>query len=368
MRSRYAMAVVIAAVGICAATTSEARANSVTPICTTDQTGQQQCAGGWFTTPLVLSWNWSPIAGASPNPACTLKQQFDGDTLTTVTCDVNWAVPPEITYRYTVRVELSSPTANASPSRRPDSNGWYNHPLTASMSGSAFSGIGSCSAPTYAGPDSATAQITGTCVDNAGKTATATLTFRYDSTPPALHAVADPGDRTVRLTALVHDVAPLARIKIVRRPGARHAKAVTLNLGRHRSFDDTRVRNGSRYRYTFIARDVAGNVSERTVAVVPGPRLLAPARGAVVPAPPLLRWTPVRHASYYNVQLFRGRKILSRWPARARIQLTSGWTFARRHVRLRAGRYRWYVWPGFGPRSAARYGHLIGSATFVVGG
>jgi hypothetical protein len=251
--------------------------------------------------------------------------------------------------------------------RPPDSNGWFNHPVTASLSGSAFSGIASCSAPRYAGPDSATAQITGTCVDNAGKTATATATFRYDSTPPALLTAADPGDGSVELRALATDLAPLARIQIVRSPGLGHAKKSTLHSGSG-SFDDTRVRNGSRYRYTFIVRDVAGNISERTVTVVPGPRLLAPVRGAAVMAPPLLRWTPVRHADYYNVQLFRGRKILSRWPAHASLQLKTAWKFAGRHFRLRPARYRWYVWPGFGPPSAGRYGHLIGSGTFVVRG
>jgi hypothetical protein len=28
--------------------------------------------------------------------------------------------------------------------------------------------------------------------------------------------------------------------------------------------------------------------------------------------------------------------------------------------------YRWYVWPGFGPRSANRYGKLLGTRKFVV--
>jgi hypothetical protein len=235
------------------------------------------------------------------------------------------------------------------------------------VSGSAFSGIASCSAATYAGPDSAAAQITGACVDNAGKTATAAATIRYDSTPPALQPVADPGDQSVRLQALATDLAPLAGIEIVRSPGLRRAKRTMLHSGSG-SFDDTRVRNGSRYQYTFIARDVAGNVSERTLTVVPGPRLVAPVSGATVTAPPLLRWTPVRHASYYNVQLYRGKKVLSLWPAHANLQLKSGWTFARRHHRLRAGRYRWYVWPGYGRRSAGRYGHLVGAGTFVVAG
>jgi hypothetical protein len=235
------------------------------------------------------------------------------------------------------------------------------------VSGSAFSGIAYCSAQTYAGPDSPTAQIAGTCVDNAGKTATALVRFSYDSTPPNLQVTAEPGDGSVQLRALASDVAPLARIEIVRSPGLRHANKSMLHSGSG-SFDDKRVRNGARYRYTFIARDVAGNASERTLTVVPGPRLLAPYAGAVVAAPPLLRWTPVRRASYYNVQLYRRGKVLSAWPAHNSLQLRSGWRFARRHYSLKTGRYRWYVWPGFGPRSAARYGHLIGSGSFTIAG
>jgi hypothetical protein len=28
--------------------------------------------------------------------------------------------------------------------------------------------------------------------------------------------------------------------------------------------------------------------------------------------------------------------------------------------------YRWYVWPGVGPRSANRYGPVLGGSTFTV--
>ncbi len=30
------------------------------------------------------------------------------------------------------------------------------------------------------------------------------------------------------------------------------------------------------------------------------------------------------------------------------------------------GRYRWYVWPGFGARSKTRYGPLLGGSFFFV--
>jgi hypothetical protein len=82
---------------------------------------------------------------------------------------------------------------------------------------------------------------------------------------------------------------------------------------------------------------------------------------------PLLRWTAVRGASYYNFQLYRGgKKILSIWPTHASVQLKSSWRFDGRRYRLTPGRYRWYVWPGFGPLAADRYGPAIGHYTLVI--
>ncbi|MFZ0090593.1 MAG: hypothetical protein WAL63_13850, partial [Solirubrobacteraceae bacterium] len=71
-------------------------------------------------------------------------------------------------------------------------------------------------------------------------------------------------------------------------------------------------------------------------------------------------------AAYYNVQVFRHGKILSAWPKRASLQLAKSWRFGGHRYRLKPGRYRWYVWPGFGRRSAAHYGRRVGSGTFVV--
>jgi hypothetical protein len=89
--------------------------------------------------------------------------------------------------------------------------------------------------------------------------------------------------------------------------------------------------------------------------------------GARIVAPPQLAWTPKRYADYYNVQLFRGgTKVLSIWPTAASIQLTRTWRFAGHRHRLKPGSYRWYVWPGFGPRAANNYGRLIGTGTFVI--
>ncbi|HEU6444794.1 MAG TPA: hypothetical protein VFL61_07055 [Gaiellaceae bacterium] len=138
-----------------------------------------------------------------------------------------------------------------------------------------------------------------------------------------------------------------------------------------------------RSRHTFQVRaiDPAGNVDptpavRRWTIAAATPRtartasaLLAPRAGSRVTSPPLLAWRRVSRASFYNVQLYRGRvKVLSAWPTRTRLQLRARWRYLGREHRLSAGTYRWYVWPGFGRASAQRYGRLLGQSTFTVTG
>jgi hypothetical protein len=155
---------------------------------------------------------------------------------------------------------------------------------------------------------------------------------------------------------------------VTRAPGREGARSSVLARGAARGLTDTAVRNGRRYVYRVTALDAAGNATTRTVALRPGRRLLAPAPGARLTRPPLLRWTRVRNARYYNVQLFRGaRKLLSAWPRVARQQLRSTWRFGGAGRTLRPGRYRWYVWPGIGDRRARTFGPLVGRRDFTVG-
>jgi hypothetical protein len=136
----------------------------------------------------------------------------------------------------------------------------------------------------------------------------------------------------------------------------------------------------SRREHTFAVRaiDAAGNpdptpaIHRWTIAAAPRraattSALLAPRAGARVTSPPLLVWRRAARASYYNVQLYRGRvKMLSSWPVRTRLQLRARWTYLGRQRQLAPGAYRWYVWPGYGRPSARRYGRLLGQSTFTV--
>jgi hypothetical protein len=163
----------------------------------------------------------------------------------------------------------------------------------------------------------------------------------------------------------------LALVSVSRTTQAAGAASRVVYRGLASRFEDRSVRNGVVYRYLVVAHDEAGNRSPGVsgVARPTAPKLVQPPDGSHVTRPPRLAWLRVANATYYNVQLFRGgRKVLSIWPARNRLALPSTWTFGGRRQALTPGVYRWFVWPGFGARSRARYGRVLGQSTFVVPG
>jgi hypothetical protein len=137
--------------------------------------------------------------------------------------------------------------------------------------------------------------------------------------------------------------------------------------GRRQTYTNKRFKNGLYYRYLIVSYDHAENAAGGTrVTVPPSVLLKGPREGQVVHGAPLLRWTPVRKATFYNVQVyFKGQKVLSAWPGKPRQQLLRRWNYGRRFS-LRKGLYAWYVWPGFGPRARSHYGQLLGQGSFIV--
>jgi hypothetical protein len=442
MTKRLGLVGVFVVVGVWLAAASAAWGYTITPICTVAGVQEPSCTDDWYKSPVTVTWTWDPpTSGSCPETVA------DSDTREIVSCQITWSGLPPVTQPYLLLVELSVPTATATPSRPPDFNGWYNHPLGVTFQGSSFSGIVSCSpAATYNGPANGAATVSGTCTDNAGKSVTVTSApfaydatpptlsvapsrppdsgpwynhavgaaptatafsgiasctptsyagpsttaatvsatcldnagesvsvtsspFAFDATPPSLTVATSPGDGSVSLSWQTSgDLAPVASVTVSRSPGAAHAASDTVYSGDASVYKDTHVSNGIRYTYTITARDQAGNSSVRSVVVTPGPQLLSPAPNARLSDPPMLAWTPVRGATYYNVQIYTGdpRKVLSLWPAHPSLQLKRTWRFDGRHYRLKPGRYRWFVWPGFGKRSAGHYGKPIGSGTFIV--
>jgi hypothetical protein len=174
-----------------------------------------------------------------------------------------------------------------------------------------------------------------------------------------LRAVA--GDHRVRLNWTNPTGIRFRRIEIRRGSGQ-----LLVYSGRGTEFIDTRVFNGRTYKYSVVVFDDLGRPSPSArVFALPHGKLVAPRDGTKVLGAPLLRWQPRANATYYNVQIYRnGKKILSRWPTRARFQLTTQWRYQGRLYRLRDGRYLWFVFPGFGKKTADRYGRVMGHSTF----
>jgi hypothetical protein len=278
--------------------------------------------------------------------------------------------------------DATAPTVEGKLDRGPDANGWYNRAVTVSFLGTdPLAGIHVCTAPVvYKGPDTAKASLSGVCQDKASNTSQPkAVELSYDATPPLLKRVkAEISSRGIALKWIASKDAQSFTIQ--RRPGLKKHKLSTVYSGKARSFLDGRLIEGVTYRYTVTAFDQAGNGAARglrakalqTVSRQSKPSrttsaLRAPAAGARLTSPPVLRWSAVPKASYYNVQLFRdGKKILTLWPTDSTLRVPSAWTFAGTAFRLTPGVYRWYVWPGFGPRSANRYGKLLGTRRFVV--
>jgi hypothetical protein len=135
------------------------------------------------------------------------------------------------------------------------------------------------------------------------------------------------------------------------------------------SYTDRGLTNGVEYRYVVSAVDAAGNHSAGVAAViVPRRNLLkSPKDGAKLRKAPKLIWALDSEAQYYNAQLLlNGKKILSVWPVRPAYPLKKSWKYEGRKYTLKPGTYNWFVWPGYGARSAVDYGELMGSRTFRI--
>jgi len=192
-----------------------------------------------------------------------------------------------------------------------------------------------------------------------------------DRTPPpdVGSLTAKPGNGTVVLKWSDPSEVDFDHVLIMRSDTSGGASPIAVFTGRGPSYVDRGLTNGVEYRYVVASADQAGNQSAG-VAVVATPKrnfLISPVEGARLTAPPRLTWIRTHGADYYNVQLFRGTtKILSVWPLSNQLTLHRSWTYSGRSFTLSPALYRWYVWPGFGPRAAVRYGGMLGARTFQI--
>jgi hypothetical protein len=326
-------------------------------------------SNGWYNQPLRVAFDGTDAT--SGIGSCTAPTVYSGpddaDASLTGACS-DRAGNTSALSTFSLGYDASPPQVAAAPARPPDANGWYNHPLTVDFTGNdATSGIESCGRVTYSGPDAATAFVGGSCRDRAGNQGAVSIVVKYDATAPAITLlVAKAGKRSAKL--IWRTTPDTQKVELTRSPGSagEDESVVFQGAGSTSSFLDAGLRAGRSYHYRLQAADEAANEATRPLEFVGRGALLYPGPGERVSKPPLLVWSAVRGAKYYNVVLVRGRRVFSAWPVRARLQLPRSWTYHGRRYKLRAGAYRWYVWPGRGRLAAGRYGKLLGGSSFVV--
>lgn len=325
-------------------------------------------ANGWYTSPVAFSFTGDD--GASGVASCSSGTYGGPDgaaAAVTGSCTDNAGNTGSVTL--TIKYDASPPTVLGVLARKPDANGWYNHPVAVEFRGNdAGSGVAECSpAVSYKGPDAAPAKLVGQCRDAAGHlSAPTTVELRYDSTPPAR-----PNLRWVRrgpsLSLSWTTTRDVVLTKVTRSPGPKGKKTGVVYQGKARTFTDRKLAAGKKYWYQVTLVDQAGNESSKTIGMQPTAGIFAPADGAVVGEPPVVRWAPVGKARFYNLQLWRGNlKLLTTWVKKPKLALPLHWSMRGARHSLVDGSYRLYVWPAFGTTRAPRYGKLLGQVDFVV--
>ena len=340
------------------------RRDTTPPVVTGGFPSRAADANGWYNHAVLISFKGTDAT--SGIAACTSTIYGGPDTASAAVAGrcTDRAGNPSSPLAYGLQYDASGPVVSGvRPERAPDALGWFTRPVRLAVFGTdALSGLAECPSIVYSGPDGLAAQARVACRDRAANWSVQSFGLSYDDTAPRIaHLKVAPGDR--RIDVSWRRAPDAVAIEVVRSPGRPDAAESVVYSGPGRKFRDRNVVNGRRYTYRVRLVDAAGNSAVKSASVEAGPSLVSPAPGAKRKAGRSItfRWTPVRHANYYNVQIFRGgRKILSAWPEKPRYRLKRSWVYGGLRRHLSKGIYSWYVWPGYGARSDRRFGRRIG--------
>jgi hypothetical protein len=154
---------------------------------------RQPDSNGWYTKPVAVTFSGTDATAGIAS--CTSATYGGPDSAAaTVSGSCTDKAGNVASATFTLKYDASAPTGViGTPARQPDSNGWYNTPVTVTFSATdATAGVAGCTSATYGGPDSAAAAVGGSCTDQAGNTsAPASFPLKYDTTAPATTATPD---------------------------------------------------------------------------------------------------------------------------------------------------------------------------------
>ena len=151
-------------------------------------------ANGWYRSNVTIKWTVVD-SGDLVSSTCPLADQIvaEGTVTRQCTTQFTWGTVVSPPSPLVIKIDKTAPTGlSASLARAPDSDGWFNHPVSASFSGQdTVSGMAGCSGSTYSGVDTASAALSGTCTDVAGNVTAASVAIKYDATAPTVTPAAD---------------------------------------------------------------------------------------------------------------------------------------------------------------------------------
>jgi hypothetical protein len=155
---------------------------SVTYKCTP---APEDCTG-WYRSDVKVDWTVIPSDAAVTG--CQDKT-YAADTAGTNEFCLADDGAATVTVQFKIKVDKTPPVVTGGEAGRfADADGWYNHAVPVAFHGSDLtSGVDSCTATTYSGPDTASATLEGTCMDRAGNvSAPFGYGLKYDETAPSV--------------------------------------------------------------------------------------------------------------------------------------------------------------------------------------
>ena len=157
-------------------------------------------AHGWYNANVrVVFEAFDALSGlaSTPPPEAIISGEGTGQTVEGTAID---NAGNETRASASANIDKTPPAIAGTPSRPPDSNGWYNHALTVNwLCTDGLSEVDVCTAPqTYAGPDSSAVTTTGAVTDKAGNAASGSVAFKFDATAPTI-ALTSPAQDAVFL-------------------------------------------------------------------------------------------------------------------------------------------------------------------------
>jgi hypothetical protein len=176
--------------------------DSTPPVITPTVTGTLG-NNGWYTSDVSVSWSVTdPESTISSSTGCGLTTITADTAGTTLTCSATSAGGTD-SVSVTIKRDATAPSIGGSASPAANGAGWNNTDVDVTFSCSdALSGVASCGPDTTLTGEGAGQSVTGTATDEAGNTATDTVSgINIDKTAPTLSPTVSPNPAILNGTA-----------------------------------------------------------------------------------------------------------------------------------------------------------------------